>query len=395
MAQLPWHGPLFPVAKHLGERYALALRHARNLDCPLDTFSVDRLGWSPQLAAILGDNYLGDESLRYAIILTPDQASAPPVRRRFSYEATLIEQVYLDARPTLLSLVASEPVVVEMDNGMTFCRRASDVLGIRGVTARVDTPRGTLDKTRDLLQLAHGLGEQARLLDDSYLDQMLALVQDVGDPRKRVLPPGLYQPIGSLWAEVAGVVYVLRKADGTTLVIATKVDGALHAAHITAFEIDSPAVVNALHDNGFLRYVNVAALMQRRLGELELDALLTVGETPMAEALARRRQLSGSAAAQQALSSLYWELDRAQKQLAAGSPFEPQRLSVLARWALSTPTQDADVVGNLQARFVRYDYRLLVHHHRRIVEAEWNEYSDAKRRYFESLFPYMQAGFTQ
>ncbi|HEU5014183.1 MAG TPA: DUF6638 family protein [Roseiflexaceae bacterium] len=393
MAQLPWHGPLFPVSKYLAERYALALKHARNLSCPLDTFSVDRMGWSPQLAAVLGENYLGDSSLRYAIILSPDQASAPPVRRRFSYEAALIEQVYIAARPTLLSLVADEPVVVEMDNGMTFCRSASDVLGIRGVTARVDTPRGTLDKTRDLLQLSHGFSEQARILDDSYIEQMLALSKEIGDPRKRVLPPGMHQQIGSLWAEVAGVVYVLRAADNRTLVIATKLDGSMQAAQLTALEIDSQAVVDALHAHGFLRYVNVDALVQRRLREMEIDALLHADETPANDDVARRRQLNGSASAQRALSSLYWELDREQKQRAAGSPFDPQRMSIMARWALSTPTQDADVVGNLQARFVRYDYRLLAHHHRRIINAEWDNYSEAKKRYLTTLFPYMQEGF--
>src|SRR5689334_1804315 len=139
MSKLPWDGPLFSVKGHLSERYALALKHIRGIDCPLTEFGVDRMGWSPQLAAMLGEDYLGGEALRYAIILSPDQADSPPLRRRFSYEAPLIEMVYLEAREALLDLVEREPVIVELDNGLTFCRNAVDVLGIQSALARVDT----------------------------------------------------------------------------------------------------------------------------------------------------------------------------------------------------------------------------------------------------------------
>ena len=40
MSKLPWHGPLFAVQGHLTERYALALKHARGLECPIAEFSV-------------------------------------------------------------------------------------------------------------------------------------------------------------------------------------------------------------------------------------------------------------------------------------------------------------------------------------------------------------------
>ena len=72
---------------------------------------------------------------------------------------------------------------------------------------------------------------------------------------------------------------------------------------------------------------------------------------------------------------------------------DPAELSVAARWALATPAREPDVVGHLLARFVRYDYRLMAHHHRRIVEAEWGRYSEAKQRYLTATFPYMIQGF--
>jgi hypothetical protein len=127
---------------------------------------------------------------------------------------------------------------------------------------------------------------------------------------------------------------------------------------------------------------------------LELDALLAAGEErPSSDGPARRRQLASNPAVQAALPPLYWELDAAQKQLTAGGSLAPEGMSVEARWALSTPARDPDIVGNLLSRFVRCDYRLLAHHHRRIVAAEWSRYSPAKRRYLETTFPYMTQGF--
>jgi hypothetical protein len=397
MSKLPWHGPLFPVKGLLTERYALALKHVAKLDCPLQEFSVDRLGWSPQLAAKLGDDYLGDAALRYAIILSPDQSAAPPVYRRFSYEAALIEQVYLQARPSLLNLVEHEPVVVELDAGITFCRAAGDLLGVQAALARVDTPRATLAHTRQLLELGKGLGEKVRLLDDGYIDQMLTLVHDVGDPRRRPLPPGIRLVVGSLWGDVDGSAYVLRPATGSarpTLLIATRPSKIGRGMAVTPLELGEPRVIDVLFQEGFLHYNNAAMLLPKRLGELEIDALLASGEAaPAADATARRRQLAGNKAAQDALPQLYWELDAEQKQVTFGGTLDPADLSVAARWALATPAREPDVVGHLLARFVRYDYRLMAHHHRRIVEAEWNRYSEAKQRYLAAIFPYMIQGF--
>jgi hypothetical protein len=397
MSKLPWHGPLFQVKGHLAERYALALKQITKLDCPLAEFTIDRLGWSPQLAAKLGEDYLGAAALRYAIILSPDQAAAPPIHRHFSYEAALIEHVYLEARATLLSLVEYEPVVVEMDGGVTFCRTAGDLLGVQAALARIDTPRNTLGKTRKLLELGQGLGEKVRLLDEGYIDQMLALVKDVGDPRRRVMPPGVRVAVSSLWAEVDGIVYVLRPPDGMagdTLLIATRPGDAGRGMPVTALELDEPRVVDLLRQAGFLRYDNGPMLLPKRLGELEVEALLLSGESaPAADGVARRRQLAGSKEAQAALPPLYWELDAERKRLAGGGALDLAQLSVEARWALATPACEPEVVGHLLARFVRYDYRLMGHHHQRIVEAEWSRYSQAKRCYLEAAFPYMTQGF--
>ncbi len=79
MSKLPLDGPLFPVKGQLAERYALALNHVAKLDCPLKEFGVDRMGWSPQLAATLGEDYLGADVLcDYLVARSIRRASGAP-----------------------------------------------------------------------------------------------------------------------------------------------------------------------------------------------------------------------------------------------------------------------------------------------------------------------------
>ena len=379
------------------ERYAVALKTACGLECPLSAFSVDRAGWSPQLAAVLGHDYLGADAMRQAIILSPDQANAPLIGRRFSYEAALLERVYLEARPTLLNLIEQEAVIIELDPGLVACRTAADVAAIAQVNVAWNTARNTLGKTAALLELGSKLGEQSHLLDAGYLDRMLALVADVGDPRERVLPPGLGLAVAALWAEVAGGTYVLRMPRTparSTLIIAGTLDAATEQLPGTALALDDIQVVDALHTAGWLRYVRTPELLGKRLAELERDALLNADEAnPAVKAADRRRQFSRNAAAQAALSPVYWELDAEAKRFQANLPWEPQRLSPAARWALSTPTRAADVVMHLLARFVPYDYALFAHHHRRRIETEWGTYTPAKQRYLETAIPQLAQGF--
>ncbi len=401
MSKLPWNGPLFAVKGQLATRYAQALRSACDLDCPLTEFRIDRMGWSPQLAALHGPNYLGADALRYGIILSPDQAEAPLIRRRFSYESPLIEQVYLQARASLLHLIDSEAVVVEFDSGLAFCRGAVDVLAIKQVEAQLTTARDTVGKTRMLLAHGAGLHEQSRILDDQYIDEMLALVKEVGDPRRQPLPPELQLAVGSVWADVAGDVYVLRLSNSRktdALVITAQADEGLKQLPVTPLRLDNPALVDLLHLTGFLQYAHDASLslLLKRLGDLEREALLVAGEAKHAPNDAeRRRQIARNTAAQAALPQLYWELDGEVKRLHAGASFDAQRLSVGARWALSAPTRDADVMVHLLTRFVPYDYAQLIHHHPGIVQAEWPRYGEAKRRYLEANFPYLVQSFVE
>ncbi len=396
MNNTPWNQPLFAVSGHLATRYAEALKSACGLDCPLLDFMIDRFGWSPQLAAVLGHDYLTVEAIRYGIILSPDQADAPLIMRRFSYEPGLINKVYQDAHTTLLHLIEHEPVIVEIDNGLAFCRNVTDVLAITSIDASLTTPQDTLNKTSQLLALAEGLHKESRLLDDGYIQSMLTLVKQVGNPRRRPLPPPFQiKGVVSFWAEIASPIYVLRDPgtkQSKPIVITIRPEQVHLDVPCTVLDLDA-GLVDHLHTAGYLRYMDTEAIFRKRVADLERDALLSAGIQPSEDGAVRRRQMARETSAKALLPPLYWELEAELKRVQAGAPFSPQRLSPEGRWAVSAPGRANEVIVHLLARFVRYDYRLLAFHHQRIMQAEWARYSAAKREYLAVRFPYLTHSF--
>ena len=86
-------GRLWPVTEpHLVERYNQALEGFGLKRVDLETFNIDMAGYSPEVAAALGDQqYLDPHGVnRRFIILTPAQRDLPVVHTRFSNTSQLM-----------------------------------------------------------------------------------------------------------------------------------------------------------------------------------------------------------------------------------------------------------------------------------------------------------------
>src|SRR5690606_19761690 len=87
------YGRLLTVEEpHLIERYNKALKAFGLKPTKLESFEIDRTGFSPQVAAELGDfSYLDpNEVNRRFIILTPAQVDLPVVHTAFSNTSQLV-----------------------------------------------------------------------------------------------------------------------------------------------------------------------------------------------------------------------------------------------------------------------------------------------------------------
>ncbi|MDP1694833.1 MAG: hypothetical protein Q8L34_04815, partial [Candidatus Woesearchaeota archaeon] len=177
------HQNLLPVQGVLAERYRTVLKQVLGLDCPLDSFRVDKRGLSPELIDFFaqqksigfkhGENYLSLQTAsRFMIVVSPDQRNAPLIAEQTSYDDDLIDAVYTQAKETIEDVTQSEALFGELQNGIKIFQSVDDLLHVNGVEVSLDTLEGTIQKVLVLKQLVEHLGDGMHALDETYLKRM-------------------------------------------------------------------------------------------------------------------------------------------------------------------------------------------------------------------------------
>ena len=166
------------------ERYVSALNRLQYvLPCP-DIIHVDGRGWSPEVAIMLGDEYLAlNVGLSFAIIIDSRQLAAPIVDFRFSAESAALSRYYEKHGHRIEALSLLEPLVLEVATGMRDFSTSSVPLG--GVGCIVSVLGGPLLTESD--RQSRG-AEYLRVSKDGWrnrklLDALSDSVEQFGDLR--------------------------------------------------------------------------------------------------------------------------------------------------------------------------------------------------------------------
>lgn len=187
------YGRLLTIDRpHLVARYNKALRAFGLPETALDTFEIDRTGFSPQVAAELDDfDYLDPEGInRRFIILTPQQQGLPVVHTRFSNTGKLMHDFFAANARAIHALTIKDVIHGEIEDSVAVIDDMEDLLSIEQVRFRVLSADDMIGKANRLRALADRLKKEPDAWrDDAMLEQMVALAGDVGDIRQNSLVP--------------------------------------------------------------------------------------------------------------------------------------------------------------------------------------------------------------
>lgn len=217
------YGRLLGVSEpHLVERYNKAL-HAFGLPgTKLSSFTIDRSGFSPEIAEELGDpHYLdpGQVNRRF-IILTPAQASLPVVHTAFSNTPDLLFEFFSGNRRAIDALTIKDVIFGEIEDSVAKVETIDDLLSINQVEFRVLSAEDVLGKAAELGRLADRLKrEPDAWRDEAMLQRMVELAKVTGDIRENALVPD--QVIfrhNAYWTSHFGGLYVFIDRDQTTVI---------------------------------------------------------------------------------------------------------------------------------------------------------------------------------
>jgi hypothetical protein len=284
---------LFPVDNGLALRYNAVLKKVFSLDCDVDSFRVDKRGLSPELSVYFkkkyperfefGENYLNMRSAnRFMIVVSPDQKSCPLVAPQTSYEDSLYEEVYRQARHTIEDVTGSEAIFGELENGISMFNSAEDLLQLRTVEVTLDTLEETVKSYFELKKMADDLGKGNNALDPEYIDTMQEKVKKEGDIRKRniskVFP--VTKEIHCFSAEFFKGVHCLRNFKGrqdirTLFITHHQKDEKYWGEEVVTMDLHDESLIDVLHKYKFLGYN--PNLVDQRIQELEDESLLSQG----------------------------------------------------------------------------------------------------------------------
>ena len=207
---------------HLIERYNKALVAFGLNPTKLDSFEIDRTGFSPQVAEELKDySYLDPfEINRRFIILTPAQADLPVVHTAFSNTSQLVyEFMTMNAR-TIQALTIKDVIYGEIEDSVSKVEDVEDLLSINQVEFRVLSAENVIGKANELRTLVDRLKhEPDAWRDDAMLNRMVEIAKVTGDVRENALVPD--QVIfrhNAYWTSHFGGLYVFIDPDMTTVI---------------------------------------------------------------------------------------------------------------------------------------------------------------------------------
>jgi hypothetical protein len=217
------YGRLLTIREpHLIARYNKALKGFGLPETALAEFDIDITGFSPQVAAELGDpDYLDPKKVnRRFIIMTPEQNDLPVVHTSFSNTAGLMHEFFAANARAIHAITLKDALYGEIEDSVAEVKTLEDLLSINEVKFRVLSAEDLLGKAGELRQLCDQLlTSPSAWRDDAMLNRMVELSLQTGDIRQNTLVPDkVVFRHDAFWADHFGGVFVFADDKQATVI---------------------------------------------------------------------------------------------------------------------------------------------------------------------------------
>ncbi|WP_374959451.1 DUF6638 family protein [Gilvibacter sp.] len=206
-------GGLTTVSGPLVARYNDCLAMLGIKPVKLKRFQIDGLGWSPEVAAELKDDYylnLGDAN-SYGIILSPEQFDQPIYRPFHSFDRDLMYAVFTAYQKEIKDITKDSAICLHVDQGLDTYYESFDLLKIEKVSVHFKIS-GDLDKNKaEQMALIEEYNQGNNFFHRDIHKKLLASALAYGDLRDRKvhLEP-ISVEVNSFYTKAFGGVFVLR-----------------------------------------------------------------------------------------------------------------------------------------------------------------------------------------
>lgn len=253
-------GALVTLSGSLAKRYNECLAMLGVTPTKLKTFSIDGMGWSPEVAVEKKNNYYlntGDANVN-AIIISPDQKGKAVHMPSHSFDRDVMEAVFAAYNRQIRDITKDSAVVLNLDQQIDAFFEPFDLLRYNEITVTFSL-LNDLDKKQLEQQAFVNLFNRANnFIDRDVHNQILNSAKKYGDLRERKLAlEPIKLKVGSFHTRAFGGVFVLKNFIKKILVFEDEkmFKSAINdTAHdIMLFHKDHDELIDALLSNLILR----------------------------------------------------------------------------------------------------------------------------------------------
>ena len=213
-------GALVQVSGSLVGRYNECLAMLGLPPTSLDRFTIDGMGWSPEIAQEKDDNFYLNigEANPNAIIISPEQAGKPVHMPFHSFDRDVMTAIFAAYPLQIRDITKDSAIVVHLDQEIDAYYDPFDLLRYTKISVYFNLLNDIDVKQEEQLALISTFKKDNNFINRGIHKEILASAKAYGDLRKRKLKlPPLELPIRSFYTKAFGGIFVLR--DFTTDVV--------------------------------------------------------------------------------------------------------------------------------------------------------------------------------
>ncbi|RKE95209.1 DUF6638 family protein [Ichthyenterobacterium magnum] len=256
-----YRSELIPVSGKLVERYNQCLLKLGFTETKLTHFSIDGLGWSPEVADEKEELYYlnNGESNPHGIIISPLQKGKPVYNPSHTFDREMMQHVFRTHGEKINNITRDSAICIDFDQDIDAFYEPLDVLKYTTINIKFHLINN-LDKIQEgQLRLIEKFKQGNNFIDETLHEQLLHSARTYGDLRGRNLELHPIQfTTNSFYTRSFGGVYVLRDFISPIIVFEDEkwykeaIKDTTHDVFI--FHISQPQLIEKLRDHIIITY---------------------------------------------------------------------------------------------------------------------------------------------
>jgi len=401
-AKLFGSGLLLVSQSSMVDRYNACLDDIGLPTTALSSFHIDGLGWSPEVAEEMENNYyLSHNGVAnpYAIILSPQQEGKPVFFPYYSFDRDLMHVVFSTYGNHIKDLTLESGIWIDIDQEITKYLLPQDLLMIDNISLRFYTPKRLMKAARDQRALVSRFyNEERSWANHELLDAILASRKEHGDLRYKSLNmmDTPYSHLQTFYTRVFQGLFVIRASDKNKsyLVFENGIpEGNVQRGSHLEYSLDDPLLIDSLLEDGLLVFDNSneedrIEHLQRVLDNEIFKAVEASGNQNLIDEFftEERKRIIAQLERRDMLGKDYVLLERLVKQVKSGQATQLDPKDIYTRLLFLRPSRaldlrDQNVLSSLLVKLFNNDVLESYYFDKEGFYEDYQKWSPARRKW--------------